>query len=174
MRGPGGRFVVAGHPAAGHGGPRSRDAGVGPRPRGMLGCTPSGGHSGPFSRDVVFNPSIACERPTPVGVTEISRGSSEANTPGWRPPPRSAPRRWCVKALPIEFRTVEWPPDPRAMRPGARRFSDGPPHLADTLPRVLANGPASAGWWNPPKVMRRLLRRKPPPPSWRSVNQIGG
>ncbi len=24
--------------------------------------------------------------PTPVGVTDMSRGSSEANTPGWRPP----------------------------------------------------------------------------------------
>ena len=86
MRGPGGRFVVDGQPAGGYGDPGSRDAGVGPTPRWVLGCTPSGGHRGPLTRDVVFNPPIACDRPTPIGVTEISRGSSEANTPGWRPP----------------------------------------------------------------------------------------
>jgi hypothetical protein len=57
------RFVVDGDPAGGY-----------------------GGHDGPGCRDVVWGRRGADNTPTPVGVTEMSRGSSEANTPGWRPP----------------------------------------------------------------------------------------
>jgi hypothetical protein len=58
VRGPEGRFVVAWHPAAGHG--------------------------GPGSRDVVLDRPGRSNTHTPIGVTDISRGSSEANTPGCR------------------------------------------------------------------------------------------
>ena len=37
---------------------------------------------------------------TPVGVIEISRGSSEANTPGTRPPHTPGTPEGCMNALP--------------------------------------------------------------------------
>jgi hypothetical protein len=36
------------------------------------------------------------------------------------------------------------------MRPGARRFSDGPPHLADTQPRIPGERPSISWLVEPP------------------------
>ena len=62
-----------------------KPGGSSPRP----GCNPA-----PFRTPTSRLPA----RPTPVGVTEGSRGSSAATTPGPRPPSTPAPRRRCQKA----------------------------------------------------------------------------
>ena len=55
--------------------------------------------------------------PTPVGVTEISRGSSEAIPPVACPPSSICTLKGCVNAWPMEFRAVEWPADPGCNAP---------------------------------------------------------
>ena len=58
----------------------------------------------------------------------MSRGSSEANTPGWRTKHNAGTLEECVNAPLMEFRAIESRADPRCSPPpGARRFLDGPP-----------------------------------------------
>jgi hypothetical protein len=75
---------------------------------------PRGRHRGPASWDKFENLSGPCggapvtscapcghgRTSTPVGVIEISRGSSEANTPGSSPPKTTGTPTGCVNALP--------------------------------------------------------------------------
>jgi hypothetical protein len=96
---PGGRGFADGHAAGGHGGPGSRDAGLSPRAVVCGVWARSGGAEVRARPESTCGNRLEYRMPTPRGVTEISRGSSEANTPGCRPPHRSAPRRWCMNAL---------------------------------------------------------------------------
>ena len=103
---------------------------------------------------------------TPRGVIDISRGSSEANTPGRPPPPRSAPRRWCVKALPIgSARAVNQPRGPwpsNVVRcPAGRSFSNRHPAAAHTEVR-------------PPRLGRRRVPAEWQPTGCESLHSNGG
>jgi hypothetical protein len=63
-----------------------------PGPLGRAGRT-----AGPLGRETPAAPPRA-PQPTPVGVPEGRRGSSEATTPGPRLPKTPAPRRWYQRA----------------------------------------------------------------------------
>ena len=71
----------------------------GPRSRGVVKSGSRTGRRGrgippAFGGNRVRSCGVTKSRPAiPVGITEISRGSSEANTPGTPPPKRPAPRR---------------------------------------------------------------------------------
>jgi hypothetical protein len=102
----------------------------------------------------------------PEGASDMSRGSSEANTPGTPPPRTPSPRTGCQNACLASTRAAESDrtfTHRTSSRAGARvHHSPRPPAAWENggntvlqvvrRSRLQANGPASAGWWKRPSV----------------------
>jgi hypothetical protein len=77
---------------------------------------PAAGHGDPGSREFVLYRRGGDNAPTPVGVTEMSWGSSEAKTPGGPPPSPPGTPAGCVNAMSMGFARSNGEPIQGAMR----------------------------------------------------------